>query len=531
MVMGDHGESLGDHGEKSSRLLHLQQHHARAVRRPRAVQPDRVTAGSPIRSVPSTSCRRRSICSACPPGRHRRREPHAADDRQPPPNWASTPIRRPCIRCITTAGATSGRCDRAATRSSTRRARSSTTRSAIRRRRPTLYQERRALGDRMIEQAAQAWNTARQRPPSTQAAAPVDPEARQRLAALGYVGSFVATAADSRTGRADPKDKIGLFNQARRSHRADQRDRSRRRAALRPHLRPPQRYRPAGSRGDRRVVHARHAVDGPRQARRLGGVLQATLELKPDYDLAVYNLAQAYRRVGNDDAAMAGFEHYLTLDPKDPYVHYQMGEIWLDRGDTAKAEELFRRALEIDPQVAAAKNALGVIALKRGDPAAAERLIREALASKPDLRRAHFNLALRRGTARRHPDGGTRILRGAAGTPRRLQGGVQHVAAVRAGRGPRGRDRRPQAVDREQSRSLPRATSSWPGAISTPAAISTRRSRSRAKASSSRPTPRSRRSATTSSPISTTGWAVPARALMKRRSAKPPKRASSQARR
>ena len=50
---------------------------------------------------------------------------------------------------------------------------------------------------------------------STEAALPagdVDPEARARLAALGYVGSFVANASDPRTGRADPKDKIGLFN-------------------------------------------------------------------------------------------------------------------------------------------------------------------------------------------------------------------------------------------------------------------------------------------------------------------------------
>ena len=29
-------------------------------------------------------------------------------------------------------------------------------------------------------------------------------------AALGYVGSFVATASDTRTGRADPKDKISV---------------------------------------------------------------------------------------------------------------------------------------------------------------------------------------------------------------------------------------------------------------------------------------------------------------------------------
>ena len=123
--------------------------------------------------------------------------------------------------------------------------------------------------------------------------------------------------------------------------------------------------------------------------------------------------------MGDDDAALAGFEHYLTIDPKDPYVRYQIGEIWLDRHDMVKAEEQFRRALETDPKVAAARNALGVIALQRGDRGnGAERMIREAIATKPDVRLAHFNLALlaeQRGDVReaereyfeelkRHPD-------------------------------------------------------------------------------------------------------------------------------
>ena len=98
--------------------------------------------------------------------------------------------------------------------------------------------------------------------------------------------------------------------------------------------------------------------------------------------------------MGNDEAALAGFERYLTLDPNDPFVQYQMGEIWLDRGDLSRAESLFKRALEVDPSVVAAKNALGVIALQRGDAVTAERLINEALAAKPTLRLAHFNLAL-----------------------------------------------------------------------------------------------------------------------------------------
>jgi arylsulfatase A-like enzyme/Tfp pilus assembly protein PilF len=256
-----------------------------------------------------------------------------------------------------------------------------------------LYEERRQLGDRMIAQL----RSMEDRFAKTEAALPaadVDPEARQRLAALGYVGSFVATASDTRTGRADPKDKIGVFNQLGRATELtkepgpDGKPQFPEVVALLEGI----------LREDPAVIDAwfmmgtQHLTHGhPDKAVQY---FKKTLELKPDYDLAVFNLAQAYRRMGNDDAALAGFEHYLTLDPKDPFVHYQMGEIWLDRGDAARAEGLFRKALELDPQVAAAKNALGVMALQRGDVVTAERLIKEAIATKPDVRLGHFNLAL-----------------------------------------------------------------------------------------------------------------------------------------
>ncbi len=256
-----------------------------------------------------------------------------------------------------------------------------------------LYDARRALADTMIGRLRSMEDGFAK----TQAAIPaasVDPDARQRLAALGYVGSFVATSADSRTGRADPKDKIDLFNTLGEATELTK--------EVDDQGRPPFDRVMALLNGivrkDPEVIDAWFMMGT--QCLTHGDFEKAvayfthTLALKPDYDLAVYNLAQAYRRMGNDEAALTGFEHYLTLDPKDPFVQYQMGEIWLDRGDVPKAEQLFRRALEIDPQVAAAKNALGVIALQRGDPATAGRLINEALATKPNLRLAHFNLAL-----------------------------------------------------------------------------------------------------------------------------------------
>ena len=60
-------------------------------------------------------------------------------------------------------------------------------------------------------------------------------------------------------------------------------------------------------------------------------------------------MANAYRRLGQDEAALAGYEHYLTIDPKNANVRYQVGEIYLDRGDIASAEQNFQQALAIDP--------------------------------------------------------------------------------------------------------------------------------------------------------------------------------------
>jgi tetratricopeptide (TPR) repeat protein len=256
-----------------------------------------------------------------------------------------------------------------------------------------LFEERRALGDRMLAEL-RAREQRFTKTPATLPAGDIDPEARARLAALGYVGSFVASASDPRTDRADPKDKIGLFNklgtvmELSKERERDEEEPFERIMALLQEV----------VEEDPEVIDAWFMMGT--QSLKQGRLEQAieyfkrTLTLKPDYDLAVINMAGAYRRLGNDEAALAGFERYLTLDPHDAYVQYQIGEIWLDRGDFVRAEAVFRRALETEPQLASAMNALGVIELERGRLDQAERLIRDALAIKPNVRLAHFNLAL-----------------------------------------------------------------------------------------------------------------------------------------
>jgi arylsulfatase A-like enzyme/Tfp pilus assembly protein PilF len=254
-----------------------------------------------------------------------------------------------------------------------------------------LYAERQALADSMIgklrrqEEAAEASGTSQPTPE-------VDPETRARLAALGYVGSFVATTATPRSDRADPKDKIRLFNllaEAREGSKDSDSEGSFEHAVAN--------YRKVLAE-DPNVIDAWFSIGIEYQRvkrwKEAIDYFKKALELKPDYDLPVINIANCYLRLGDDEAALAGYEHYLTIDPKNAHIRYQIGEIYLDKGDVARAEQNFKEALAIDPRVAAARNALGVIAFRHGDLATAEREARAALAQKSDVRLAHYNLAL-----------------------------------------------------------------------------------------------------------------------------------------
>ena len=92
---------------------------------------------------------------------------------------------------------------------------------------------------------------------------------------------------------------------------------------------------------------------------------------------------------------MLGYEQYLAKDPKNAWVRYQLGELFVELDRLDRAEQAFRQSLADDTRVASARNALGVIALKRGDMrAGGAGDPRRASQQKPDVKLAHFNLAL-----------------------------------------------------------------------------------------------------------------------------------------
>jgi arylsulfatase A-like enzyme/Tfp pilus assembly protein PilF len=252
-----------------------------------------------------------------------------------------------------------------------------------------IFEERRSVGDAMLRNLRAQKRLMAANAPATPKAEDVDPETRARLAALGYVGSFVATSEGPSSDRADPKDKIELFNLM-----TTARDVS----------------KDEGGSGKAIAMLSRVVRDDPNvidgwfmlgmEYFKAGKYTEAVanysraLQLKPDYDLALINMANAYRRLGRDDAALAGYERYVAVDPENAFVRYQIGEIYLDQGNLERAETEFAKALKIDPKLASALVATGVIAFQRGQLPQAEKQFKDALALKSDVRLAHFNLAL-----------------------------------------------------------------------------------------------------------------------------------------
>jgi arylsulfatase A-like enzyme/cytochrome c-type biogenesis protein CcmH/NrfG len=216
----------------------------------------------------------------------------------------------------------------------------------------------------------------------------VDPDVEQRLRALGYVASSISPRALEERRRGDPKDKIGLYNLLKQAGldsvegRIDEGIGKVRQALA----------------ADPEIVEAylmlgNMNAKAKRQNESIAAYRKA-LELDPDNESAAFDLALAYKDAGRTDAAEAGFNRVLELDPRDPKARYRLAEIWMERGEVQRAETALQRAIadNVERPTFLTKLAECDIELKKYD--AAERNLRDALAEKSDAPMAHYDLGL-----------------------------------------------------------------------------------------------------------------------------------------
>ncbi|HSF16100.1 MAG TPA: sulfatase-like hydrolase/transferase [Vicinamibacteria bacterium] len=114
---------------------------------------------------------------------------------------------------------------------------------------------------------------------------------------------------------------------------------------------------------------------------------------EPDYAEGHNYLAIAYGRLGRTEDSRREFERVLELDPSSAMAHNNLGSLALSQGRLDDAVHHLDLALSIDPEHAAALNGMGFAHARRGDMAKAIELWRRAVESDPTQFDALFNLA------------------------------------------------------------------------------------------------------------------------------------------
>jgi len=138
----------------------------------------------------------------------------------------------------------------------------------------------------------------------------IDAETRERLAALGYLGSFLDPAARRGKKLADPKDKIAVYNELARARDME-------------------------------------AAGQPDEAIR---IVRAILLTDPEATAASYEILGASYLAKNDlGQAETNTRRALELDPQLPNGHYRLGWIAEKQGRLADAAAEYAKEIEISP--------------------------------------------------------------------------------------------------------------------------------------------------------------------------------------
>jgi arylsulfatase A-like enzyme/Flp pilus assembly protein TadD len=121
--------------------------------------------------------------------------------------------------------------------------------------------------------------------------------------------------------------------------------------------------------------------------------LRRVMQRSPDYALAVFHLGLALARSGQADDAIAAFKRTLELDATNFTAAYDLGQTYLQKNMTNEAAAAFRQSVAIADAYAPGHRALGELLLAQGqvDDALAE--LRKAAELTPQDAGAHAALA------------------------------------------------------------------------------------------------------------------------------------------
>jgi len=226
--------------------------------------------------------------------------------------------------------------------------------------------------------------------PQVDATAPVeeDEETLRKLASLGYIGGSTGAGGASWRDLPDPKDRFPVYN---RMNRIRELIKDEKEDEAMPLLETVIAEAPEVIDAYYTLANCHYKKKDYVEAKRL---YQKTLAMRPDHDYAMIGLADTLVAEGKIDDAIAGYEHFLGQDPANAQILYRLAQVQLDAGRDDGAKENFEKTLAAEPKTARAEVGLGVVAFRAKDEGGARAALARALAIDPKARWARYNRAL-----------------------------------------------------------------------------------------------------------------------------------------
>ena len=215
----------------------------------------------------------------------------------------------------------------------------------------------------------------------------MDEEARQKLAALGYIGSF--TDASSLQGRrlGDPKEKIVVFNRLSEAREMGLTGEFERGIAVLDEI----------IEDDPNVIDAYFTKGNLYfKARDFDKALESfflALEKKPDNAFTIINVANCYIMKGDFGEAEKFLVSIKDTIPPDSQVNLILGNINYAQKEYDQAEAYYKECMRLNESSASALSALGGIYVIQGRLDEAENYLNRAAQFNSQLRNLHYHFA------------------------------------------------------------------------------------------------------------------------------------------
>ena len=216
----------------------------------------------------------------------------------------------------------------------------------------------------------------------------LDPALMERLKSLGYAGFSGGSGATTQSSKLpDPKDRIQVYETISDAIDASQHGRYQESVEkLRSTL---------ATEKDSVPVHYLLGIDYQRLKDFPNAIAEfrRVLELSPDYSLATYCLGLSYANAGDYDNAIVTLKHALELDSTNFSAAFNLGAAYLRKQMAPEAEAAFRQSIQIYPDYAAGHRALGQVLMYRGDVTGGMAELRQAVQLAPNDPATHAALA------------------------------------------------------------------------------------------------------------------------------------------